>query len=166
LTHQNASGQRRKRWVMRGATALVAAATITAVAADLAAAQASPTATKKVQVVKVVTRKPFGKMLAKKSSGASLYYMPTGTCRGQCLSVWPPLLMRKGATATPTGVKCLGTAKFAKYLQITYRGHRLYTFSDDSGTSVNGNGEGGFVVAKVTTSACPKASGSGGGGGW
>jgi predicted lipoprotein with Yx(FWY)xxD motif len=166
MTQPNASGQRRRRWVTRGATALVAAATITAVTADLAAAQASPAATKKVQVVKVVTRKPFGKILSKKSSGLSLYYMPSGTCTGECLSVWPPLLMRKGSTATPAGVKCLGTAKFAKYRQVTYRGHRLYTFTQDSGTSVNGNGEGGFVVAKVVKGSCPKASSGGGGGGW
>ena len=165
MTHLNASSQRRRRWVIRGATALVATATITAVAADLAVAQASPTATKKTQVVKVVTRSPFGKMLAKKKSGASLYYMPKGTCRGECLSVWPPLVLAKGSTATPTGVTCLGTAKFAKLRQVTYRGHRLYTFDEDSGTTVNGNGEGGFVVAKVTTAKCPKAS-SGGGGGW
>jgi len=34
-------------------------------------------------------------------------------------------------------------------LQVTYRKHRLYTFTGDSGGSVNGNDVGGFVVAKV-----------------
>ncbi len=34
--------------------------------------------------------------------------------------------------------------------QVTYRGKRLYTFVDDSGSQVNGNGVAGFVVAKVT----------------
>jgi predicted lipoprotein with Yx(FWY)xxD motif len=152
-----------------GAATLVAAASLAVVAGGLSVAQASAPATMhtKVQVVKVVSRSSFGKMLAKKSSGASLYYMPSGNCRGQCLSVWPPLLMRKGSTATPTGASCLGTATFAKYRQVTYRGHRLFTFADDSGTSVNGNGEGGFVVAKIKSGACPKASsGGGGGGGW
>jgi predicted lipoprotein with Yx(FWY)xxD motif len=152
---------------MRGAAALVATATITAVAADLATAQAAPAAkAKKMQVVKVVTRKPFGKMLSKKKSGRSLYYMPTGTCRGECLMIWPPLLLPSGSMATPTGAKCLGTAKFSKRLQVTYRGHRLYTFADDTSNTPTGNGEGGFVVAKVTNGACPKPSGSGGGGGW
>ncbi len=51
---------------------------------------------------------------------------------------------------------CLRTAKFGKRTQITYRGHRLYTFTSDTGTSVTGNGLGGFVVAKVKTGKCPK----------
>jgi hypothetical protein len=37
---------------------------------------------------------------------------------------------------------------------VTYHGQRLYTFTGDTGHSVNGNGVAGFVVAKVTT-ACP-----------
>ncbi len=152
---------------MRGAAALVATATITAVAADLATAQAAaPAKAKKMQVVKVVTAKHFGKILVKKKSGRSLYYLPTGTCRGECLAVWPPLLLPSGSMATPTGVKCLGTATFAKRQQVTYRGHRLYTFADDTSGTPTGNGEAGFLVAKVKTGACPKASGSGGGGGW
>jgi predicted lipoprotein with Yx(FWY)xxD motif len=80
--------------------------------------------------------------------------------------VWPPFVMRKGATATPTGAACISATKFGHLRQITYRGKRLYTFSGDSGTSVNGNGDGGFVVAKVSTKACPKPKKSGGGGGW
>jgi predicted lipoprotein with Yx(FWY)xxD motif len=153
---------------MRVSTAIVVAGSLAAVTADLSAAQAMPTAThKKVQVVKVVTRKHFGKMLAT-TKGASLYYMPKGSCKGECLSIWPPLTLHKGSKATPTGTKCLGTAAFGKLRQVTYRGHKLYTFSEDSGTSVNGNNEGGFVVAKVSTKACPKpkSSGGGGGGGW
>jgi|HubBroStandDraft_1064217.scaffolds.fasta_scaffold77161_2 predicted lipoprotein with Yx(FWY)xxD motif len=149
---------------MRAATAAVAAASLTAVVADLSAAQASPAAThKKVQVVKVVTRKPFGQMLATVKGAASLYYLPKGSCSGECLAIWPPLVMRKGSTATPTGVTCLSTAKFGRLRQVTYRGHRLYTFTGDSGTSVNGNGEGGFAVAKVKSGACPKPVKSGGG---
>ncbi len=64
--------------------------------------------------------------------------------------------MAKGSTATPTGVKCLGTAKLGHRRQLTYRGHRLYMFYTDTGSVVGGNGLGGFVVAKVKTTACPK----------
>jgi hypothetical protein len=32
---------------------------------------------------------------------------------------------------------------------VTYRKHRLYTFTGDSGGSVNGNDLSGFKVAKV-----------------
>lgn len=163
------TGRARRRWAFRLTTAVIVAGSLAAVTADLSAAQATPTTTKKVQVVKVVIRKPFGKMLAT-THGASLYYKPKGGCTGECLTVWPPLVMKKGSTATPTGTKCLATAKFNKLRQVTYRGHRLYTFTGDSGSSVNGNGEGGFVVAKVSTKACPKPTkskgGGGGGGGW
>lgn len=142
---------------MRAATVIVAAGSLTGIVAGVSAAQASTPASmhKKMQVVKVVSRAPFGKMLATKA-GRSLYYMPTGTCRGECLSIWPPLVLRKGSTVIPTGTKCLGTAKFAHLRQITYRGHRLYKFADDSGTSVTGNGEAGFLVAKVSNRSCPR----------
>jgi predicted lipoprotein with Yx(FWY)xxD motif len=155
LTTGNTDAGRRRRWAIRLTTAVLVAGSLAAVTADLSVAQATPATQKKVQVVKVVTRKPFGKMLAT-VHGASLYYMPKGSCTGECLTIWPPLVMKKGSTATPTGTKCLATAKFKTLRQVTYRGHRLYTFTGDSGTSVNGNGEGGFVVAKVSAKACPK----------
>jgi predicted lipoprotein with Yx(FWY)xxD motif len=99
-------------------------------------------------VVEVVTRKPFGKMLAT-VHGLSLYYLPKGSCTGGCLASWPPLLMPKGKTV-PEGTKCLGTAAFGRsHLEVTYDKHRLYTFTGDSGNSVNGNGVMGFLVAKV-----------------
>jgi predicted lipoprotein with Yx(FWY)xxD motif len=104
-------------------------------------------------VVHVATRAPFGKILTN-DAGRSLYYKPTGTCTGTCLSFWPPLLMPKGTT-TPLGAKCLTTVAFGtSRLQVEYMKHRLYTFTSDSGTSVNGNGIEGFVVAKVTAT-CP-----------
>jgi predicted lipoprotein with Yx(FWY)xxD motif len=102
-------------------------------------------------VVKVVNRAPFGKMLAT-LKGRSLYETKAA-CTGECLVIWPRLVLAAGKT-TPTGVVGLGKAAFkvgtkTEY-QVTYRGKRLYTFVDDSGTQVNGNGVAGFVVAKVT----------------
>ena len=102
-------------------------------------------------VVKVVNRAPFGRMLAT-LKGRSLY-TTKGTCTGQCLVIWPRLVLAPGKT-TPTGVIGLGKVAFkvgtkTEY-QVTYRGKRLYTFVDDSGSQVNGNGVAGFVVAKVT----------------
>lgn len=107
------------------------------------------------QMVEVVTRKPFGKMLAT-TAGLSLYYVTSGGCDSTCQSFWPPLTMPNGSTAVPTGAACLGTAKLGKLRQVTYRHHRLYTYYLDSGSSVMGNGQPGFAVAKVKTSACPK----------
>jgi predicted lipoprotein with Yx(FWY)xxD motif len=122
--------------------------------ADLTAAQAAPAASKSATVVKVVTRHPFGKMLAK-TNGRSLYILPKGSCGKVCLSAWPPLMMPKGKTM-PKGTHCLGTVKFGHGLQVTYRHRKLYLFAGDSGSSVNGNGLSGFKVAKISTMACPK----------
>ena len=99
-------------------------------------------------MVKVVDRAPYGKMLAT-VGGASLY-TTASSCTGGCLQVWPPLLMAKGKTM-PTGVADLTTVKVtigtSHDLQVAYKGKRLYTFVSDSGSSVRGNGVGGFKVA-------------------
>ncbi len=111
---------------------------------------AQATTTKTEAVVKVVDRAPFGKMLAT-VKGASLY-TTSSACTGGCLNVWPPLLMTEGKTV-PTGVSGLSTVKVtigtSHDLQVTFKGKRLYRFRSDSGTSVNGNGVGGFKVAKI-----------------
>jgi hypothetical protein len=52
------------------------------------------------------------------------------------------------------GVECLSTVSTSAGLQVTYHKQPLYTFVDDSGTSLNGNGVGGFVAAKITKK-CP-----------
>jgi len=57
--------------------------------------------------------------------------------------------MPRGKTV-PKGAPCLATAKLGHRLQVTYHKQRLYTFTGDSGHSVNGNGVAGFVAAKVT----------------
>lgn len=138
------------RWA--GGTVLAVALAGTAVAAGpmAASAQAVPVhSTKSAVVVKERTRHHFGKILVT-PKGRALYMLPHGSCTGACLSIWPRLVMPHGKTM-PKGAKCLGTAKFGSHgrLQVTYHKMRLYTFADDSGTSVNGNGVAGFKVAKV-----------------
>ena len=140
--------------MVRAAAAAVVLGSVTAGSAGVAAAQAAPAASKSATVVKVVTRSPFGKMLAT-TKGRSLYILPKGSCTGGCLTAWPPLVMPKGKT-TPLGTHCLKTVKFGSRLQVTYRGRRLYLFAGDSGSSVNGNNVSGFKVAKASTAACPK----------
>ena len=115
-------------------------------------ASASTTA-KSATVVKRVSRPPVGSMLAT-TAGRSLYIHPGGPCNASCEAIWPPLLMPAGTTV-PLGAKCLATAKFGTTrLQVTYHKQKLYTFTGDSGTSLNGQGVAGFVAAKVTAS-CP-----------
>jgi predicted lipoprotein with Yx(FWY)xxD motif len=108
------------------------------------------TASRTAVVVKVHRTRHFGKVLFTVGDRA-LYYVSKGSCRGSCLSVWPPLMMPAGKTK-PKGVSCLGTARFGPHhrLQVTYHGRRLYTFVDDTRGSIRGNGVSGFKVAKVT----------------
>jgi predicted lipoprotein with Yx(FWY)xxD motif len=136
---------------MTGATPASAALSASARPASFASA-ASSAAGKSAVVVRERTRPHFGKILVT-VHGAALYYLPHGSCTGQCLSIWPRLVMPAGKTR-PKGASCLGTSPFGTRhrLEVTYRGKRLYTFSGDSGTSVNGNGVAGFMVAKVLRS--------------
>ena len=89
-------------------------------------------ATGKQRVVTVVTRAPFGSMLAT-VHGLSLYTSAL-PCTGPCLVAWPPLLMGPGRTV-PKGVKGLGTVPFTgngtAQLQVTYKGAALYLFIGD-----------------------------------
>lgn len=106
----------------------------------------------KVPMVQIVTRSVAGtqtSMLAT-VSGASLYIdLNTTPCKTTCLTVWPQLLMARG-TGRPSGAFNLHTkGAGGGFRQVTYLGERLYTFSSDSGSSVNGDGVGGFYVAKV-----------------
>ncbi len=139
-----------QRLVARAGVAAVALTGVALVAPGVEAAQAAGGG-KGATVVEGVNRSPVGNMLAT-TSGASLYTNPGG-CTGSCLSVWPPLLMPAGKTK-PHGADCLSTVSTSGGLQVTYKNKPLYTFVDDSGSSVNGNHVAGFVAAKIKE-GCP-----------
>jgi predicted lipoprotein with Yx(FWY)xxD motif len=149
FTFRRAGGPRGMSWAARAVVAAVLAGGVTAATAGIAAAQTGPgpTGTSAV-VVKEAFRTGFGKMLVTHGAGMALYTNPAG-CSAACQSIWPPLVMPAGAT-TPTGAPCLATAKLGNKLQVTYHKLRLYTFVNDTGHSVTGNGVAGFHVAKVT----------------
>ena len=140
-------------WTARAvvATLLVSgSAAATAGIAASAGAQVRPaSASTSATVVKEAMRTGFGLMLVTPSTGMALYEHPSGGCNAACQSIWPPLLMPTGKK-TPKGAPCLATAKLGTKRQVTYHGQRLYTFTGDTGHSVNGNGLAGFVAAKVT----------------
>jgi predicted lipoprotein with Yx(FWY)xxD motif len=87
--------------------------------------------------VKVQQTKALGKVIAN-STGRTLYLFradkgTTSACYGACATYWPPLLTTGKPTAM-AGVKAslLGTAKRKDgKLQVTYKGHPLYTFLED-----------------------------------
>ena len=142
-------------WTARAAVAALLVSGSTAATVGIAAgaqAQIRPAGSGAV-VVAAAKRTGFGTILVTINGGHSLYEHPGGPCTGSCLSIWPPLLMPAGKTV-PKGASCLATVKQGSNLQVTYHGQALYTFTGDSGHSVNGNGVAGFLVAKVTK-ACP-----------
>jgi predicted lipoprotein with Yx(FWY)xxD motif len=109
------------------------------------------------------------------AAGLPLYYYPADTAKkslvsGELARLWPPLL-----SAHPTASSTLGkltALKVAAGHQVTYKGHFLYTFIEDTAGHVTGQGVSNFSVAtpqlkaissaaKVASTA-PAASSSGG----
>jgi predicted lipoprotein with Yx(FWY)xxD motif len=72
------------------------------------------------------------------SSGHTLYLFradhgTTSTCYGQCAKFWPPVLTTSKPVASGRVMtSLLGTTKRKDgKLQVTYKGHPLYTFLED-----------------------------------
>ena len=131
----------------------VTAATLGAVPAASASAATTHVAShagKAAVVVKISKSRGGFKDVLTTTAGVGATLYTASSCTGGCLSSWPPLLLPKGDTVPkgPKGLSGLGTAKMGKRLQVTYKKHRLYTFTGDSGSSVNGNGVAGFSVEK------------------
>jgi len=84
-------------------------------------------------------------------------------CTGQCLTVWPPLLLPAGVTTAVagSGVGTLGMAAMSGGEQVSYHGAPLYRFSmdkapgDTNGDGINAFG-GTWHVVKI--GASPSAS--------
>lgn len=110
--------------------ALLALATLLALAVSFAGAKSA--ATLKVSTAQNAT---LGKRVLVTSTGRTLYTLSAETkgtfiCTGGCLSTWPPLILKRGAT--PTGVAHLGVVKRPDgRRQATYRGRPLYRFASD-----------------------------------
>jgi predicted lipoprotein with Yx(FWY)xxD motif len=119
------------------ASALLAATSLLFGGAAISSASTKPDA-KATPVVKEMKIAKLGTVLVNEH-GLTLYrFTPDTTtkvaCTGTCASLWPPLVI-SGATGTPTasaGIVGLGTVKDPDgALQVTYRGHPLYTFIGD-----------------------------------
>jgi predicted lipoprotein with Yx(FWY)xxD motif len=168
----------------RAVIALVAVVGL--IAALIAAGHA--TAASKGGQVRVRTT-PLGKILVS-STGRTLYMFAadkgkTSVCYGQCATFWPPLLSASAhPTATGLTMSKLGTTKRKDgKLQITYNGHPLYRYADDTkagqtnGQGVNASGGLWWVLSPsgapikkkatttTTTTSTTTTTGTGGGGG-
>jgi len=68
-------------------------------------------------------------------------------CTGSCLILWPPYTDKGSTTNLPTD---FGTIKRTDNheIQFTFKGKPLYFYAADKTGQVNGNGVGGFSVAR------------------
>jgi predicted lipoprotein with Yx(FWY)xxD motif len=100
-------------------------------------------------------------------SGETLYLDSAGACTGGCLSIWPPLTTSGKPKAEGSAKAAdLGTTKGpGGVMQVTYAGHRLYTFAS-AATGTSGEAEGGFYVVSPNGSKVTKSTKTSGSTGW
>src|SRR5262249_47702074 len=137
-------------WAARAVVAAVLARGSTAATAGIAAAPihpAGPSRGTSARGGQKAVPTGVGKKLVTARLGPAPYTKPPRG-RTACHSIWPPLTMPAGATV-PKGAPCLATVRLGSKLQVTYHKLRLYTFVNDTGHSVNGNGLSGFHAAKL-----------------
>lgn len=119
-----------------GGNAAAGSGDVMARADDAMKADAAATA-KRGRVVKVVLS-DYGRVIADKT-GEAFYLFDKerdekSRCYGECAEAWPPVLT-KGKPRAGKGAKprLLGTTKRRNgKLQVTYAGHPLYYYKDDS----------------------------------
>jgi predicted lipoprotein with Yx(FWY)xxD motif len=169
-----------------GAGAAAGAAAVASAAYGSPAAPAATSAMKPVIRLQSVAKTPTvhtatatvngrAEKILVDAQGLPLYYYPADTAKksrvsGELARLWPPLL-----SAHPTASGTLGkltALKVAAGHQVTYKGHFLYTFVEDSAGHVTGQGVSNFSVAtprlkaigsavKVTTTPPSSSSGYG-----
>jgi predicted lipoprotein with Yx(FWY)xxD motif len=121
------------------------------VAAVIAAVVAGGAAGASGTAIKIEKTPSLGKVIAN-ARGKTLYLFradhgTTSACYGACATFWPPVLTAAKPLAM-TGVKAslLGTTKRKDgKLQVTYKGHPLYTFVKDTKAGMTaGEGSNNF----------------------
>jgi len=102
----------------------------------------------------VTTRKTKLGTILVNAQGRSLYLFlkdknGKSACSGACAKAWPPLMTTgKPRAAGGANAKLLGTTKRSNGTQVTYNGHPLYTFFQDTKAGqTNGEGSTAFGAA-------------------
>ena len=154
----------------KAATVLVAAA---AFLVAVGAATASPQASSSRSATVKVAHTNLGRILVN-SSGRTLYLFKKdkgrkSTCYGQCAEFWPPLKeggkpkAGSGAQASKIGT----TRRRDGTRQVTYNGHPLYLFAQDTrrgetnGEGIKAFGARWFAVSPAGTQVTAHSSSSG-----
>src|SRR3954469_11944328 len=104
-----------------------------------------------------------------------LFERDSGTisaCTGACAVNWPPLRVR-GAPLVGSGAKAADVGRTARADgtgQLTYKGHPLYSFANDTkpgdtnGEGINAFGGSWFAVSPAGRRVAPRSQPQGGGG--
>jgi predicted lipoprotein with Yx(FWY)xxD motif len=139
-------------------TAAVPAGLLASGAGASIARQASKPSVRAAATATVALRSTrLGKILVVGRTGRTLYLFNKdatnkSNCTGQCAAIWPPLFTSGRPSAGPgvSGAK-LGEIKRGSSHQVTYAGHPLYTFVNDSAAGkVTGQGDEGFFVVAAS----------------
>ena len=146
-------------WVVRRrrtVAAAVLALTVTALATAGAVTPAAGAATPRQLVVKILSTRAYGKILVN-VRGFALYTYSRDTrnhsnCNGQCLRIWPSLVLAKGIVPVGRDVRGLGViVRSNGQRQVTFRGHPLYFFAGDTRPGqTKGQNVAHFTVAKLS----------------
>jgi predicted lipoprotein with Yx(FWY)xxD motif len=173
-----------RRWHL-GAALAIAAVALTACASTSSPSNSTAQSTSTGgsgggSTTVMVKSGPLGDYLTD-GSGRTLYVYANdtstkSTCTGACATFWPPLT---GPATAGSGAQqgMLGTtARDDGSTQVTYNGHPLYYFKQDTaagdsnGQGQNLNGGLWWIVssagAPITGAAPSQSSSGGGGGGW
>jgi len=102
-----------------------------------AASPSNPPATPMAETAMLKTRKTHLGTVLTDGVGHTLYWYAEDTaakpgCTGSCASLWPPLM---GMPHAASGVKLTGLGTVRRpdgSVQVTYKGHPLYTYAADS----------------------------------
>jgi predicted lipoprotein with Yx(FWY)xxD motif len=160
---------------LAGAAVIPLAALAVAACGGGGATAATPKTSSGASATVGVAKSNLGSILVN-SAGRTLYLFKadvgaTSACSGACAIAWPPLL----ATGNPTAGTGLTASKLATITrsdgtrQVTYNGHPLYRFSQDTkpgqthGQGVTAFGAAWFALTPTGTQASAPAPSSGGG---
>jgi len=160
--------------VRKAVLAAVTAGTLVALVAGVAVASSGGATAGAV----VKTRKTsLGTVLVNAKSLTLYMFMKDkngkSACSGQCATFWPPLVT-SGKPTAGAGAKAslLGTTRRAGgKVQVTYKGHPLYRFAQDTkagqtnGEGVNAFGAHWYAVSPAGAKVLKSSSGGGYGGG-
>ena len=157
----------RRNAIIGGAVALTSFFALGAGVASGAAPHASGSTTHLVNTIKPTLHTTTTQVGAKtetvlvNAKGLPLYYYQADTAKksqvsGVLAQLWPALVSAK---PTATGVKGnVASVKQADGRQVTYNGHFLYTFVDDSPGRVTGQGVSNFFVVTPNVRAIGSAT--------